>query len=164
MAKQERKQFGKLPPQYNFIMNPYPDQRLTSCPQCGAKTGQRKRPLLIHIDPHQPVALNYTCRYCKQCDLLIAHKHEIEHLLTEMMRSQAPALIGNNYFIFGTVEKQGWQAGMTVQKPINEMMDYIHDFKDHYDELRVTETGWFAPGQKPGIRKPPPSREWVKQA
>ncbi len=164
MAKQEKKQFGKLPPQYKFTMNPYPDMRLTSCPICDSKTGQRKRPLLIHIDPQQLIALNYTCRYCKSCDLLIAHKHEIEHLLTTMMRTRAPAMIGNDYLIIGTVEKQGWAAGMTDKKTIDEMLKHVHDFAEVYAELRVMETGWFGPGQKPGIRKPPPSEEWVKGA
>jgi hypothetical protein len=163
VAKQKRKQFGNLPPQYSFMMNPYPDIRLTSCPICEGKTGQRKRPLLIHIDPHHLVALNYTCCYCKNCDLLIAHKHEIEHLLTAMMQRQAPEVIGNDYLIMGTVEKPAWQASMQQQQTVNDILDHVHDFAEVYKELRVTETGWFGPGQKPGIRKPPASQEWVKR-
>ncbi len=62
--------FGQLEPQYNFALNPYPDARFSKCPNCEQKTGQRKRPLFIHIDPRQPVVLNYTCRYCSRCDLL----------------------------------------------------------------------------------------------
>ena len=162
MAKRKSMRFGKLPPQYNFISNPYPDLRLTSCPLCYAKTGQRKRPLLIHIDPDRLVALNYTCRYCMACDLLIAHKHELEQYLTAMMANIAPALIGNNYLVIGTVEKQGWQANTIEPKQIGEMVEYVHDFATYYQELRVTETGWFGPGQKPGIRQPPPSQMWVK--
>ena len=87
MARQKEKaRFGDLPPHYHFSLNPYPDMRFSSCPRCQAKTGQRKLPLLIHIDPHVLMALNYTNRYCKRCDLLIAHKAEIEHYLTEMFR------------------------------------------------------------------------------
>ena len=163
MAATEQGRFGKLPPKYKFTLNPYPDERLTKCPICDERTGQRKRPLLIHIEPQQPIALNYTCRYCKTCDLLIAHKHEIEHLLTMMMLQRAPHLIGNDYFIFGTIEEKAWRKGMQEQKGIDEMRAFISDFAEHYGELSVTEGGWFGPGQEPGIRKPPPSTEWVKR-
>ena len=27
------RRFGKLPPRYRFILNPYPDQRFSSCPE-----------------------------------------------------------------------------------------------------------------------------------
>lgn len=163
MAKKKRPQFGNLPPQHRFILNPYPDARLTSCPSCNKRTGQRKRALMIHIDPNQMVALNYTCRYCKECDLLIAHKHEIEHLLATMMKMRAPEFIGNNYLIIGILEQKAWKAAMQQERGVAEMLDYVSDFAEHYDELRVTETGWFGPGQQPGIRQPPPSQEWVKQ-
>jgi len=47
--------FGKLPPQYTFILNPYADARFTRCPGCNQKTKQRKLPLFIHVDPMDPV-------------------------------------------------------------------------------------------------------------
>jgi len=46
-----RKQFGYLPPKYNFLLNPYPEIRFSKCPDCQSKTGQRKLPILIHVDP-----------------------------------------------------------------------------------------------------------------
>ena len=104
--KSKRVLFGELPTKYNFVFNPYPDDRLSRCPFCESKTGQRKRPLVIHIDPHQLISLNYTCRYCRDCDLLIAHKHEIEHLLTGIFMQLNPAAIGNNYLVIGTMEKK----------------------------------------------------------
>jgi hypothetical protein len=82
--------------------------RFSGCPDCQAKTGQRKRPLLIYIDPEHLIALNYTNRYCSRCDMLIGHKHEIEYYLTEMLQRVKPGVVGNNYFIIGTVEKN-WE-------------------------------------------------------
>lgn len=67
---------------YNFTLNPYPDSRCSTCPTCGKPMGQRKVPLFIHIEPHYPIILGYTGRYCAACNLLIAHKHEIEANLT----------------------------------------------------------------------------------
>lgn len=162
MAKSKKPQFGDLPPMYNFIINPYPDQRLWRCPLCERKTGQRKLPLLIHVESNYLIALNYTHRYCRHCDLLIAHKHEIENYLTQMFRDQASELIGNNYLIVGTVEKKAWRDGIKQPKMPDEIIPYTHDFKMVYQELRMTRPGWYAEDQEPPIMEPPPSQYWVK--
>jgi hypothetical protein len=158
----EKSGFGDLSPKYNFILNPYPDRRLSRCPFCDCKTGQRKVPLLIHVDPLQLVALNYTCRYCSQCDLLIAHKHEIEHLLYAMFSQYNREAIGNDYLIIGTVEKKAWREGLKQPKAVNEMLPCASDFKAYYQELRLTEPGWYGPNQEPPVMEPPSSQEWVK--
>ncbi|MBM3131133.1 MAG: hypothetical protein FJ009_21225 [Chloroflexi bacterium] len=160
MTKKTR--LGNLPPRYGFMLNPYPDLRISSCPRCERKTGQRKIPLLIHIDPLHLIALNYTCRYCKDCDLLIAHKHEIEHLLTDLFRQHDPNVIGNDYLIVGTLEKQAWREGLAQPKAIDETFPHASDFATYYQELRVTRAGWYKSDQEPPIAEPPPSREWIK--
>jgi hypothetical protein len=154
---------GELPPRYNFMLNPYPDQRISRCPLCENKTGQRKLPLLIHVDPAHLIALNYTCRYCPACDLLVGHKHAIEHLLTELFRRMEPEAIGNRYLIIGTVEKGTWREGLTQPKAIVDMLPHASDFADYYQELRVTQPGWYKANQEPPVMEPPPSREWVKR-
>lgn len=155
-------QFGTLPPRYSFILNPYPDQRISRCPICEHKTGQRKIPLFIHVDPAFPIALHYTCRYCHQCDLLIAHKHEIEHILYSIFNPNYPEVVGNDYLILGTVEKRAWREGLIQPKPVAEMLPHISCFKTYYTELRMTRLGWYPDGQEPPIVEPPPSKEWVK--
>ncbi|HET92318.1 MAG TPA: hypothetical protein ENN99_16495, partial [Chloroflexi bacterium] len=69
--------FGKLAPMYHFILNPHTGTRVSTCPQCEQKMRQRKVPLFIHVDPLIPIILGYTCRYCPDCDLLVAHQDEI---------------------------------------------------------------------------------------
>ena len=162
IAKTKTTQFGELSPKYNFILNPYPDQRLSHCPICERKTGQRKIPLLIHIDPMHLIALNYTCRYCRHCDLLIGHKHEIERLLTGMFVRYDPSVIGNEYLIVGTLEKKAWREGIKQPKPIADMLPHGHDFKTYYQELRLSRPGYYSDDQEPPIMDPPPSKEWVK--
>ncbi len=155
--------FGALPPRYGFMLNPYPDQRLSSCPVCDGKTGQRKLPLVIHIDPGHFVLLNYTCRYCGNCELLVAHKPVIEHLLTLTFHQRGhPEAIGNPYLILGTMDKKHWRESLTQPKGIMESLDYISDFAVYYEELRMTQGGWFPKGQKPPIWQSPPSQEWVR--
>ena len=162
MSKIKKPKFGELSPLYKFTLNPYPDQRFSRCPFCEHKTGQRKAPLFIHIAPKYPIALNYTCRYCKQCDSLIAHKHEIEHLLTTMFKQLEPDVIGNEYLIIGAVEKKAWRENMQHQKKTTEMLSHIHDFKTIHAEILMTQSGWYGSDQKPKVRKPPQSSEWIK--
>ena len=150
--------FGGLPPKYNFVLNPYPQQRLTRCPFCDEKNGQRKLPLLIHVDPLHLIALNYTCRFCRHCDLLIGRKHEIENLLHLMFERYDPAVIGNDYLILGTVEKKAWREGMKQTKAIAELLPHASDFVVYYEELRMKQLGWYRSDQEPPIMKPPPSQ------
>jgi len=162
MAKSKKKpHFGELPPMYKFQLNPYPSERISRCYTCGNKTGQRKRPLLIHVDPRHLIALNYTNRYCRYCDMLIGHKHEIEHYLTELFLQYAPDVIGNRYFIIGTVEKPTWKQGLDGTQLPQDIIPHTHDFKD-YEELRLTHGGWFHKDVEPPVWDPPPSEEWVK--
>jgi len=163
MAKIGQRQLGTLPPQYNFALNPYPDLRFSSCPECGHKTGQRKLPLLIHVKPFHPMALNFTYRYCKHCDMLICHKDIFEHVLTTLFERHNPSVIGNDYFILGMVENRAWREGLTQPKSPADILPQLHDFKS-YRELRMTMGGWFRVDQKPPVMTPPPSAEWVKRS
>ena len=163
MKKKNRQgRFGLLAPKYHFSLNPFPELRFTRCPDCENKTGQRKLPLLIHIDPSNFIALNYTNRYCSRCDMLIAHQDEIEHLLTEMFLRLQPQIIGNTYLILGTVEKKAWRENMNEPKPPLQMRQHIHDFKS-YQTIRMTMGGWFREDVEPPEMKPPPSKEWIKK-
>jgi hypothetical protein len=128
--KKTKTQLGKQPPQYRFFLNPYQDARFTMCPQCGNKMGQRKLPLLIHVDPMHLISLNKTCRYCHHCDLLIAHKDDIEHLLVSIFEERKPEDIGNDYLVIGTVDKAVWKRGIQQPLTTKETFDALHDFKD----------------------------------
>lgn len=162
VRKRDRKQFGSLPPKYNFSLNPYPEFKFSKCPDCQDKTGQRKLPVLIHVDPKNLIALNYTNRYCRRCDMLIGHKHEIEYHLTEMFLKIDKDVIGNNYFVFGTVEKKAWRENINHPKSFDEMQQHIHDFKS-FQNIRMTMAGWFPRGKIPPVMEPPPSIDWVKK-
>lgn len=161
MEKTKRKQFGELAPKYNYSLNPYPNLKFSKCPICGNKTGQRKLPLLIHVDPMHLISLNYSNRFCSNCDLLIGHKHEIEHHLTQTFSRLMPKDIGNNYFLMGTVEKKAWRAGLKQPKSFDETIQNLHDFKN-CEELRMTMEGWFHKDQAPPVMTPPLSTEWMK--
>jgi len=130
--KEEKKkpQLVKLPPLYRFFLNPYKGVRFSSCPQCTHKTQRRKLPLFIHVSPEQPVTLNKTCRYCPNCDLLIAQQDEIEDILVRAFTKLNPEIVGSDYLVIGTVEKATWKRTMQSQLPTQVTLDALHDFKE----------------------------------
>jgi len=162
MAKTRKQQLGHLFPQYHFALNPYPDLRFSRCPDCRNKTGQRKLPLLLFIKPSYSLALNFTCRYCAHCDLLICHQGNLEHVLALLFEGRDTPAIGNEYLILGTVEKRAWREGLTQPLSTTDVLPQLHDFRS-YRELRMTVGGLFKIGQEPPVRAPPPPTEWVKR-
>lgn len=137
--------FGELPALYKFFLNPYNDIRFSRCPQCEGKTAQKKVPLMIHVDPHYPVNLNYTCRYCPKCDILIAHKDEIEGHLHRLFSKRAPEVIGNEYMAMGTTERAYWKEGFTKSHLPPETLANLHGFKEY---LNFERTGGWFPDEK----------------
>ncbi len=131
--KQDRKlrRLGKLPPQYQFLLNPFTNVRFTaSCPGCDGKTKQRKFPLAIHVDNCGLVILNKTCRFCPHCDLVIAHQNEIEAQLAHVLQQATPPAVLSDYLIIGTVERKDWRRGLTDPLSNQETIDALHDFKN----------------------------------
>ncbi len=167
MAKKQKNHLGKLPPQYTFILNPYTEYRFTRCPRCGQKMRQRKLPLFIHVEPMNPVVLNKTCRYCPGCDLLIAHQDEIEELLAALFAELDPSVIGNDYLVLGTVERQAWREGVRQRKSVSEMLEHLHAFKE-VRTLKVQPAGWYTadmdPSKRPIEEPTPPDTSWRRRS
>jgi hypothetical protein len=133
MKKKDEKnipRLGKQPPRYRFFLNPYQDARFSKCPQCENKTGQRKLPLFIHINPKQPLLLNKTCRYCLHCDLLIAHQDDLEDLIARIFTDLNPEIVGNKYLVVGTLDRADWKRIDQDKLPIQDTIEALHDFKD----------------------------------
>jgi hypothetical protein len=131
---------GKLPPMHTFFLNPYRDDRFTRCPKCGAPMKARKKPFVIHVDPHVLLNLNMTGRYCPACDLMILHKDVLEDLLVRAFTLHDPSIIGNDYLIMGTLERKAWRELQTQPRNYALLFDNMHDFKEvvtfepvHYD-------------------------------
>jgi hypothetical protein len=127
---------------YNFILNPHVETRVSRCPNCEARMHQRKVPLFIHVDPRHPVVIGYTCRYCPDCDLLVAHQDEVEHLLANMFAARDPSLIGNDYLVMGTMERKAWRASLKEPMSTAEVLEQLHDFQEVWS-LEFRPAGWY---------------------
>jgi len=137
--------FGKRPPQYNFILNPYVDARFTSCPKCNRKMGQRKVPLMIHVEPFFPLVLNKTCRYCSSCDLLIAHQDEIQDLLAKLFPDRPAKFSKKDFLPLGTLDRADWKQSQKTPIPVGDLQEYLHDFKK---VLEIQSTGGWVREEK----------------
>lgn len=149
MAKKKKKtQLGDLPPQHKFFLNPYQDARFTRCPECARQMKARKKPFLIHIDPKELVMLNMTGRYCPDCDLIIVHQDVLENLLAMTFEAVNPLLIGNYYFVIGTVERAYWRKskGNATQ---GDTIANLHDFKQHV----IYEPAYYGWGPDPDAKR-----------
>jgi len=144
MGKKKKKsdQLGHLTPQHDFFLNPHTDARFTRCPKCDkTATKLRKKLLLVIVGSMQPVCLNKTCRYCPKCDLLIAHKDELDELIEQMCRHQLPHLAGQEYFVAGTMERQVWKEKPQRINGIEDIFKSLHDFK-RYLEFEPARYTW----------------------
>lgn len=135
------KKLGKRPRRHYFFLNPYRDARFSYCPKCEGTTRLRKFPLVIHVEPLNPVALNKTCRYCPGCDLIIAHQDRIEAQLHALFAEQNPTLIGSDYLVMGTIDRAVWRRSLKTPMPISELLDHLHVFKDAL-KFEPVHYGW----------------------
>ncbi len=121
------KRIGKLARRYKFFfLNPYQDVRFSYCPKCASKTKLRKVPLVIQVESRQPLALNKSCRYCPSCDLLIAHRDEVEEQLSSLI-GQRQSLESSN--IIGTIERSEWQRNTSESMTSADILDGLYLFK-----------------------------------
>lgn len=145
--KARKKRIGQLPPRYSFAINPYKDARFSKCPKCDKATYPRKFPLLIYIDDFGPIVLGKTCRYCSKCEFIIAHQNELEHELTVMCLQRASGIVGNNYFVIGTVENKAWRQNLDKkQGTLEDVLPYTADIKK-YMTLYYEPAAWVPKGE-----------------
>ena len=85
---------------------------------------------MIHVDEHGMISLNKTCRHCPRCDLLIAHKDEIEVQLIHHFHATTSAGIGKDYLVIGTLDRADWQKGRSGTMTTQETIQSLHDFED----------------------------------
>ena len=138
-----RERIGRLAPRYSFLLNPYADVRLSKCPRCGRPTHPRKFPLFIDVEGFGPLVLGKTCRFCTPCQMVIAHRDELEAELANGPTGFTPKADHGGYLVLGTVDRKVWQKGLTGSAMQWEnVLANMADFKKHYD-LHVEPGGWF---------------------
>lgn len=118
-----------MPPRHSFALNPHKEWRCTRCLRCETRTRLRKFALLVGVAEYGLMVLGKTCRYCPPCDFIIAHQDELEALPAAGFSTQEPEVIGNDYYVIGTVERKTWHRGKRDQvTSTNELLRHAADF------------------------------------
>ena len=153
--------FGGLPRRYAFMLNPFPDVRLSKCPRCERLTFPRKFPLVIVVQGWGPYVQGKTCKYCSRCELIMCQQAELEEQLTHAFTQLKPEVIGEEYFVVGTVATKVWKEAMRGTAPLSsDLLEQVADFKTYLD-LRVDPGGWQLADAPPRYREPvPPPTSW----
>jgi len=83
------------------------------------KTRVRNIPLVIHIDPVGVVMLRKTCRLCVVCEMLVAHRAEIEQLADGLVQAKAEK---REYVVLGTLGTKTWRRGLSGSVTVQELV------------------------------------------
>lgn len=124
------RRLGKQRPRYDFLLNPYPDTRFPTCPQCRGKTHLRKFSLVVHVNPNHTAILDTRCRFCDACDLLMVHQDQLEKQLAAECITSNPKVIGNDYQVVGTLDRAKWDQGKQAPVSFEQVREHLHDFKE----------------------------------
>ncbi|MCL4511611.1 MAG: hypothetical protein M1470_11135 [Bacteroidetes bacterium] len=156
-SKKDKSQTNLKGARHYFFLNPYGYMAFSRCPKCEEKTKIRKCCLLIHVEPNFLLSLNKSCGYCPTCDLIIVKQADLERLLIAICEQNAPDIIGNEYFVYGTMDRKAWRNGQTEKVSHQEAIKCSYPFKDIW-KFEVSPAGWYPEKQvKAEIEKYPDS-------
>ena len=85
--------------------------------------------MLVHVEPRGLFCLNKTCRFCTSCDFIIVKQSELESFLHAVCKERAPEIVGNEYFVYGTMDRRDWRIGQRGELTEREAIDRAHPFK-----------------------------------
>jgi hypothetical protein len=119
----------KKPRRHRFLLSVLAEERFESCPECRRTTEERKFPLVIHVEPQNPVAINKTCRFCPHCDLLIARKEEVEAQLS-ILFARLTEPVGPEYLVMGTLDYEDWDRGRRLPLSLPELVQKVYVFRE----------------------------------
>lgn len=141
-SKKDKSQAKLKGARHYFFLNIYDDVAFTRCPKCEEKTKIRKHCLVIHVEPKHLFSLNKSCRCCPKCDLIIVKQADLESLLGAICELYAPDIIGNEYFVFGTMDRKDWKDAQTGKINQQEGIRRSYPFKGVW-KFEVSPAGWY---------------------
>ena len=126
---------------YNFFLNPYSDAAFTKCPKCEGKTKVKKVPLTIVMEKNKAILnVNKTCKYCPYCELLIAKKNEMEHIVKQFLG--VSSINEKDYLIIGTLDNTLYRKIINNNIAGDEAFSGMAIFKGVWD-FTLQLAGWY---------------------
>ncbi|MBU1130468.1 hypothetical protein KKE45_04080, partial [Patescibacteria group bacterium] len=84
--------------------------------------------------------INKTCRYCPQCELIIAKQHEIDEIIMQFLGLRK--LSKEAYMVVGTQDKKAYLAGVGKGLIKESPFAGVSVFKDVW-EFDIKPAGWY---------------------
>lgn len=137
MERAQTDRIGALPPRYAFVLNPHADTKFTRCPRCETRTNLRKLSLVIHVEGFGLVILGKTCRLCLRCETLIAHKAELDKLISTVATGATP-----DYFVLGTTDRPTYRLGLAGAASLDDVKTHTSDFESYWN-VEIAPAGWY---------------------
>ncbi len=63
--------------------------------------------------------------------------------MAQRFGGERPELLGNDYLVFGTLDRKDWLEGQKGEPP-HEMINRVYTFKDVWD-FEIIPGGWYPP-------------------
>lgn len=80
--------------------------------------------------------------HCTGCELVIAHKDELDAELAHALSRFAPPTVGKGYVVLGTLDRKVWQRGLRGEgRPLAETLEHVVEFEKVL-QLEVDPGGW----------------------
>jgi hypothetical protein len=102
--------------------------------------------LVIHVEGFGLVILGKTCRLCLRCETLIAHKAELDTLLSAVVTGPTP-----EYVVLGTAERDTYRRGLAGGTSLDDVKAHTADFKSYW-KVEITPAGWYPKTEPPNGR------------
>ena len=99
---------------------------------------------MIHADGFGLVLLGKTCRLCLRCDTLVAHKAELDKLLSAVVNASQP-----EYVVLGTIDRRVYRRGLSGSASLDDVKAHMADFKSYW-KVDVTPAGRYPKNQDAG--------------
>jgi hypothetical protein len=125
-----KRKTDKVKRRHRFFLNPYKGNAFRKCPVCETSTKIHQFVLVINLKPKQLFLMKVPCRYCSECDLIIAKQEELESIMAARLREENPEVVGNKYLVMGTLDKNDWLEGSSGALSPQEITDRLYAFRD----------------------------------
>jgi YgiT-type zinc finger domain-containing protein len=136
-----KRKADKVKRRHRFFLNAHKGKAFSKCPICETSTKIHKFVFVINIKPKQLFLMNIPCRYCRECDLIIARKKEVESIMADRLSQEKIEGIENKYSVMGTLDTKDWMEGSSGALSPQEITDRMYAFRDVWN-FDIAPAGW----------------------
>lgn len=133
----------KVRRRHRFFLNPHGDRAFARCPVCEMKMKIRKPTLVIQIDPMQLLLMSKECRYCPDCDLIVADQRGVESVMMSRLRDENPKAVLGTYRVRGTLDPAERLEGGRTALSVREITERMFVFRDVW-RFDAAPAGWLS--------------------